>query len=1116
MLILLKKNTWNNRYTILIPCIAFIYLFTAGSEISVINNSEKSNIAWYYSRYLEANKLFEEGKYLDAVDNYKQLFIYNKHIRNWGQQVSTLIDIVNCYRNSLQYKIAEKYLQKADSIAKTHFTQGHLIFSDLLSAQSGLAYVQGEYPKSIQLAISSIRIRKSKSTYSDSLLIYPYIFLGLSHAALGKNDEAIKNYSTAIYCSLSCKNHNSVELMSCWNNMGQIYWDQGIYDEAMNCYQNALNMNLVINNNSTVTANNFSSIALLYSQIGQYEYAFKYLFLAENILLKKSDGSKSALGMVRINKAFIYLKTHDYKRVLSECIKAKDDFQADTINNKTYLSYLYYYMGSGYSGLNKSTEAINCYSKCINIKQQLKQSYDANSFLLLAKAYEKMNQIEKSDSTYNIIINYLEKNYESQNPILANILINYGTFCLDNDKLNIALLSYNKALKICLNKYGFYNLITTTVYNDLGELLLKQDKYDEALQNFQLALSSQIKNINSSDFYANPSLKNITADIHLLSTLKGKGCALYKKYISDSSNTNLLLASLKSYILAVTAIDKLKILYSNSESSAALMENEKETFDDAIKVASQLYFLSDSVKYFNLAFSFAEKRKSSTLLATIRDNDAFVAGKVPLAFQKIEKDLQLQINQYKQLLYEENKSEEVDNKKTAYSNARILELSSYNDYLIQYLERSYPEYYNLKYNTSVINTDTVASKLSPNEIFIEYAMTSDKLISFIITGKTRKIVSISADTILTNSISDYLHYSNNPDAKESESCNLFISSSTKLYNLLLKPLNIDITDKKLIIIPDEQLYNIPFESLLYTDVSGKVSGFRNLPYLINKAAISYAASATLLYNNESDNTEVNNRLLAFAPSYVSNSDISSNNDETTRSSIKSLKPLKWSIDEVKTINSIFDGNVYTGMNATLKNFRQNSSSFGILHLAMHTIIDDLNPMYSKLVFNRGLDDNGLLTTSEIYGMQINSQLSVLSACNTGTGKLVKGEGMLCLARGFMYAGCSSLVMTLWEINDKSGSELMKSFYSYLSKGKPKDEALRFAKLDYINKSGDKKSNPYYWAGYINFGNHKPLLLKKNIVVTKPVYIEWASLTSVFLLLFFILKKHLLKKETMLN
>ncbi|MFH0866460.1 MAG: CHAT domain-containing protein, partial [Bacteroidota bacterium] len=267
-------------------------------------------------------------------------------------------------------------------------------------------------------------------------------------------------------------------------------------------------------------------------------------------------------------------------------------------------------------------------------------------------------------------------------------------------------------------------------------------------------------------------------------------------------------------------------------------------------------------------------------------------------------------------------------------------------------------------------------------------------------------------------------------------------------------------------------------------------------------AVSYAASGTLLFEKNNISKNAKNTLLAFVPTYENVSSGNLNEGSETRDYLDSLKPLKGGLDEVSTINSIIDGDVYKGSNATIKNFKANASGHGILHLAMHTMIDDENPMYSKLAFEQGDGDNGLLNAYELYNMQINSQLSVLSSCKTGAGKLVKGEGMLCLARGFMYAGCPSLVMTLWEINDQSGAEMMKGFYSYLSDGKPKDEALRLAKLDYLNSSDKIRTNPYYWAGYINFGNHNALQIQANTI--NKVYVFIGGISALLFISFFFL------------
>jgi CHAT domain-containing protein len=1057
-------------------------IFFQGSGILSIKKESNPNIAMADTKFARAYKLFDEGKNANAISLFKTASVLYLKSENWYNYMQSLIYIGKCYRNIQQFDAAQQEFSKAEKIGREKLDSNDLIFSTLYGAEAHLYTAKAEYNRSIELAKKSISIRQKKNGINDTLFFFPYYALGMNYCYKGDYILSKKYYLIALGYEMQCKNKSTVELANCWNSLGQVFWMQGYFVGAMKCYDNAQSIYTKLLTTDIELPDfvyNNIAIASFYTQLGRYKESFEMLYKAEIYLKNKYSSLSSLHGIIHTYRALNYLKNYDYKKAITESKKAISIIEKDSNTNIIYAAYNYYYQGSGYSGLNKTNEAISCYLKCISLKQKSNQGNDANSYLLLAKCYEKTHQTNKADSTYNFIIKKLDETSNYQNPLTTTILLNYGSFCMNNNKTKKALDCYSEALKKCLNIYGFYNINTTISYNDIAKLLAKQGEYDNALKYYQLALASRMKSIDSTNIYENPSAKKTTADIDLLNTLKGKGNAFYKKYISDSTKTKYLHASIISYELAITAIDKLKILYCNSENASALLENENETFDEAIEVASQLYMLTDSDKYFDKAFSFAEKSKSSSLLAAIRNNEAFVAGKVPVAFQEFEKKLQQQIEQYRQLLYEENKTAKANINKTAYWNSKLTELNTTNDYLVQYLEKSYPDYYNLKYNTAVISADSIAKNLSNDEAFIEYTVTEEKLISFIITGKTKKINIYPIDSNFTNIVGKYARCINNPDAKESEACSQFVSTSSSLYKVLLKPFETLLSEKKLIIVPDEILYNAPFESLLYTDVKSDAGGFSKLPYLIKLTAISYATSGTLLFEKKEIDNKTKSNLLAFAPTYENISDNNLTESSVTRDYLKSLKPLPGAIDEVNTISTIIDGDIYKGNNATLKNFKDNTSDYGILHLAMHTMIDDENPMYSKLAFEQGEGDNGLLNTYEIYNMQINSQLSVLSGCKTGVGKLVKGEGMLCLAKGFMYAGCPSLVMTLWEIDDKSGSELMKSFYGYLSDGKAKDEALRLAKLDYINNSNNLKSNPYYWAGYINFGNQQPLLLKHN-------------------------------------
>jgi CHAT domain-containing protein len=194
----------------------------------------------------------------------------------------------------------------------------------------------------------------------------------------------------------------------------------------------------------------------------------------------------------------------------------------------------------------------------------------------------------------------------------------------------------------------------------------------------------------------------------------------------------------------------------------------------------------------------------------------------------------------------------------------------------------------------------------------------------------------------------------------------------------------------------------------------------------------------------------------------------------------SLIPLNWAEKEVVGISEMMDGDAYCYQQATETIFKDKAPKAGILHIATHAIVNDVNPMFSKLVFAKDSSstEDGFLNTYELYNMKLNAEMVVLSACNTGYGKLIRGEGIMSLARGFMYAGCPSIVMSLWSIDDQSTSLLMRKFYEYLIQGQNKDEALRRAKLEFLKTADEVKSNPFFWSGMILIGNTDPLQFKQ--------------------------------------
>ena len=167
------------------------------------------------------------------------------------------------------------------------------------------------------------------------------------------------------------------------------------------------------------------------------------------------------------------------------------------------------------------------------------------------------------------------------------------------------------------------------------------------------------------------------------------------------------------------------------------------------------------------------------------------------------------------------------------------------------------------------------------------------------------------------------------------------------------------------------------------------------------------------------------------------------------------------------------GKAWLAREATERNFKENANNYGILHLAMHGLLNDQDSMFSKLLFiqNDTLED-GFLNAAEIY--DLNAQLAVLSACNTASRKINRGEGIMSLSRAFMYAGCPSIVASLWKAPDAATSKIMVHFYENLNKGLTKSEAIRQAKLAYLEDNPGISSHPFFWSTFVAIGDMQPI------------------------------------------
>ena len=301
----------------------------------------------------------------------------------------------------------------------------------------------------------------------------------------------------------------------------------------------------------------------------------------------------------------------------------------------------------------------------------------------------------------------------------------------------------------------------------------------------------------------------------------------------------------------------------------------------------------------------------------------------------------------------------------------------------------------------------------------------------------------------------------------------FADLYTRLVAPFLEGLE-NVSKKELTFITQNELSYVPFAALINPEGN----------FLIESNAVSTAFSLPLL-GVQKELKSNGKRLGVFAPIYAQNENMPSDLMALQRSGFYELP---FAQEESKEINAIFNGDLYTGTEASKENFIQKKEKYDILHLAMHALSASKDSEQSSLIFSK----NQRLLFDELYTYNIPAQLAVLSACNTGTGILKEGEDLQSLSRAFTYAGTNSTLTSLWNVNDQSTKEIMKSFYTHLKEGDKKQIALRKSNLAYLNNTSDKAlRHPYYWAGFVLSGNTSPIVQKS--------YFWWYILGGVLLL-----------------
>ncbi len=798
-----------------------------------------------------------------------------------------------------------------------------------------------------------------------------------------------------------------------------------------------------------------TTYGLLYMNQGRNDVAEDALQKATHLFdeSNKAETLEAAQALAYLGN--LYCATGKYTQAEEQLNMALSLRQKQLKENHELIAASYNDLGLTFTATDPD-KALEYYEKALAIYQKVHGKQHPKIAIAntnIGFVYRKLELYGDAVNNFESALKIWEQVYATAHPSKAFVLFNLGETYLKIGDAKAAEAFYMRALSMYQESYGKKHPEIARVLNAVASIHIPRNEFEKALNYYQQALQANINDYEATDITTQPRLKNFYDGNVLLYSLLGKAQALESQYYGRTLKfTNLSLA-LQTLQVCDTLIDKLRQLITNESDKILLGVIANEVYTDGVRIAHEAGNVALKKKtYFELAFYFAEKSKSAVLLEAISDANAKSFAGIPTDLLDEEKNLKTAIALCAQKLAQKPAADEEKYlRETSFSLNRSYEAFT------KRLENQFQEYFNLKFNTSSPSIQQLQSKLDAHTALLSYFIDekNNRLYIFQITQKKYSII----DHTLPAEFGKYITGMRNGIFFNDQK--VFIKSAAKLSALLL-PQHLPSGVQNLLVLPTGRLSIIPFEAL-FTNAVNETDSYNALPYLINRYTVRYEFSAGLiLQKGGAQRTADTPSILLCAPVTFPEKD--------------GLPELPGTESEVNEIARLFASQNYTnGLyikdQADEKLVKSGKvKDYTYIHLATHGVVDESNPALSRIFLQSDIgSEDGNLFAGEIYNLDLNANLVTLSACQTGLGKISKGEGVIGLSRALVYAGAQNIIVSFWSVADESTSELMKNFYRKLLEEQNTTfcTSLRKAKLELVKN--EKYAAPYYWAPFILIG-----------------------------------------------
>ncbi len=1011
----------------------FVAILFFSFQQSIFSQTQEEDMAKARTHFNNARQFEQEAKLDDALSNYLEASSIYKKYEVWKNYLICELSASNLMTFQADYENALSHLIEIESKSTEIYGETTSFVAAVYHSLGEVYYQKAENNKSLEYFDKCLLIKMGlHGDYSVEVAVV-YNSIANVYAKIGRYEMALDYYllNVAIIKSLHGKNHQDLGVT--YTNIANIYNSRGEYDKAIEYKETVIKlMSNYYGENNPEVAEAYSGIGNAYIEKKEYETAKEYILKA--IKLKEIVYGEGHLKVADeyVNLGIIYNKIDNLDMSIQYYFVALDIYTAILGDKHPEVAAVYNNIGLVCNQQGSYSQALEYYETALKIKN------------------ESLGEM---------------------NPETASIYTNIGEMYFRNNENEKAIENYNKAITINKSIFGIHHPNIVEPYSSIANIYFNNNDFEQALQYFQYSIIGNINGFTSTDYYVISPVDKFYDSFKYLRSLHGKARSFYLKY-ENKKKLNDLEYALNTFLACDSLISILRKVTTAEKDKIALGEITTEIYENAIISCIALNKKTKKDKYNEIAFYFSERNKSGTLLQALAGAKAQRFAGIPDTLLEQEKSIRMKITYYEQML-----AELVDYSKEQFYRDNIFKLNKQYQELITYFEVNYPKYYQMKYDNKFASVSDIQSTINDNTAMLNYFVGENNIFLFVVTKKglsvynSNKIEDFDKNVETFNSV--ILSYYPE-DVKEYQEL-AFI-----LYDQLL-PVNLPKKIEKLIVIPDGILGTISFEALFYEEYNGELKEYVSFPFLIKKYNICYSYSANLFYSifNQNNSQYTQNRpskeWFGIAPVFREDNPLVVNYEDITT--------IEGTETEVNTIQGEFKTKKFTAEKLLNKNASETEfkkldiDNYKIIHIATHGIANSEMPELSAILLskNPNTEDNGILYAGEIYNIQLNSDLVVLSACETALGKISKGEGVIGLSRAILYAGSRNMMLSLWKVADKATMQVMIYFYQkLLEENNDFDEmpefstALHNAKMQIIEEG--KYAHPYFWSSFILIGN----------------------------------------------